>query len=329
MQVRKPRRRTAINTALHPLLLAKLLDNLPAMFRERYLNTHEIYLKSLADVIVTLYSGLTSEKADYQATVSSFEISKFPIRLTDIPDAEQLPFRHLRNSWYHAVALRYPEDFESRTKFAGWKINQAYYCVYSTVASKVRCLHEKGTLGHDQTLSVYAREFIASRKFAGCFLPPVNTYLDQQGRVVNREPLDRWSYGKENKVPHIVECLEKVREANLESSWRGKPQLTTVVHYLKSLREWATYEDAYLLFRMYGRGVKDNLDFSLKVLCSFYLMHAEVFLMHAFGYEALELQRSRFTGELGKNMGLEDRDLQARFAAYKAVLSDRLSTVRI
>ena len=39
------------------------LKQLPQVFRERYLQTHSIYLKSIADIIATMYKTRTLKKA--------------------------------------------------------------------------------------------------------------------------------------------------------------------------------------------------------------------------------------------------------------------------
>jgi hypothetical protein len=294
--------------------LARLLGRLPELFRERYLNTHELYLKALADVVAHFYLGWNKDFPNYAQLVAFLKNGNVPLKLNDEPDQEQPQFRNLRNSWYHELALRHPEDFDIRVKFAGWKITQAYYAIFSSIGALVRCLRPIGSLSHDATLNVYSNEILASRRFHNSVLPPASTYMNQQGMITNIEMLEIWDYAKTQHVPTIRKCLASVGE--------GKSRISSVVHYLKDLREWATYEDAYLLFRMYGPTVKQNLDYSLQTLVSFYLTQSEVFLTKTFGRNAMETQFLSFNEQLRSNMGLEHTHLIARFDAYHQFLGE-------
>ncbi len=290
------------------MLLADFLARLPELFRKRYLNRHERSLKSFADTIAYLYLGWDRHQPKYFQMISQLPLSgSFPLTLRDRPNSEQSQFRHLRNAWYHELAVRYPDDFDSRTKFAGWKIIQGYYCVFSSISALVRCLHGRGNYSHNQTISVYARELIASPTFSPFFLPPAGMYLNQQGTLSNYKQIRNTKY-TDSMLPQMRKCLRSVRE--------GRHDITTLVHYLKSLREWATYEDSYLLFRMYGQTVKDNLDFSLQTLSSFYVAHTEFFLIRSFGLKAVRTQSTIFLGELERNMHLDHPLLRARFELY-------------
>ncbi len=230
--------------------MVDFLQNLPDLFRKRYLNTHETYLKALGDVVAYHYLGWDRDQPNYAQLVAMLQVRRFPIHLTDVPAEEQPQFRNLRNAWYHELALRHPDDFDLRTKFAGWKIVEGYYSIFSSIAAVVRCIHPDGYLSHNQIIDVYSHEILASKRFSHSFVPPASTFLSQQDKLTNRELMDTWGWGREYHLPQIEKCLRAYR--------KGSSQLTTVLHYLKSLREWATYEDAYLLFRMYGNTVKDN-----------------------------------------------------------------------
>ena len=257
------------------MILARFLETLPSLFRKRYLDKHEKFLGSLGEVTAYLYLGWNAASPNHYQLLTQLPLTgKFPITLRDKPASEQPQFRNLRNAWYHELALRYPEDFDTRLKFAGWKIVQGYYCVFSSVAAMVRCIREKGWLSHNQTINIFAHELVGSDKFGCYFLAPAGTFLNQQGRLTNYEAMKTWGYARLYHIPQIRKCLRSARER--------KHELTTAVHYLKSLREWATYEDAYLLFRMYGQTVKKGLDFSLQTLATLYLVHVEYFLTRAF-----------------------------------------------
>ena len=232
--------------------------------------------------------------------------------MRDDPAAEQPEFRNLRNSWYHEVALRYPDDFEMRLIFSGWKVIQCYYSVYAAVSSLVRCVYPVGQLGQKKTLSIYSKEILTRPKFRDCFLPPVNLYIDESNNFRNGDEVE-WKYGREHHVPVIEEGLRYARGTTTG--------LTTVLHYLKNVREWATYVDSYLLFRMYGESVKRNLDYSLQMIASFYAMQTETILIRAFGYGALAQQYAVFTSQLERYLGLKHSHLDQRFAVYQSILS--------
>jgi hypothetical protein len=129
-------------------------------------------------------------------------------------------------------------------------------------------------------------------------------YINQDG-LVPQEALDTviWEYGRQVKVPKVVECLESVHK-------RG--QITSIPHYFKSLRDWVTYQDAYLLFRLYGAVPKSDLDFSLTRIAFAYSLQSEVYLIHLFGWEAFKLQFDVFSRELMNNLGIESQTLIAR-----------------
>lgn len=94
--------------------------------------------------------------------------------------------------------------------------------------------------------------------------------------------------------------------------------MTTIPHYLKSLREWATYEDAYLFFRLYGESPKRDLDFSLKKIAFVHCLQTEYYLINLFGWDAVKLQYNTFLTELKNNLKIKSPTLLARFNAYQS-----------
>ncbi len=57
--------------------MAKLFEDMPNIFRERYLNTHEKYLKSIADIIWYKYYGnkdweLSIKKTQYEILLRKY-----------------------------------------------------------------------------------------------------------------------------------------------------------------------------------------------------------------------------------------------------------------
>lgn len=102
------------------------------IFRKRYLNTHEIYLTSIADVIATLYKGEGCHE-DRCAEMVLRLLNASEIGIREDVDEEEPQFRNLGNSWHHEGSLTYPsESPDERLLFAAWKIVQCYYTVFSS-----------------------------------------------------------------------------------------------------------------------------------------------------------------------------------------------------
>ena len=226
------------------------------------------------------------------------------------PPHEIPEFRNLRNCWYNECALNYPFDnLDERIKFASWKIMQCYYTVFSAIASLVCCHHEE-QYAISKTLNLYANEFLCGKKKAFT-LPPLNLYLNQQGTIPEEaEELITWNWGRHNCVPVIKKCLQDTQEKN---------KLTAIPHYLKKLRELFTYQDMYLLFRLYGESPKNKLDNSLSKIAFAYCLQTEFYLINLFGWTAVEQQFKVFSSELRNNLKIESPTLISRFVTYKKI----------
>lgn len=291
-------------------MLPDFLNELPQVFRKRYLQTHGVYLKSIADIIATMYKTRNLQKASNRMILKLIAQQASLDERREDPGYETLEFRNLRNCWYHECALNHPfENLDERLRFASWKIIQCYYSVFSSVASLICCYHppQKSPM---KTLNIYGREFICNKKRKNFFLPPVNLYLNQQGIIP--EDLSRmitWEYAHEFKIPNIKKCLTSVHKENT---------ITTIPHYLKYLREWVTYEDAYLMFRLYGESPKTDLDFSLQRIAFIHCLQTEFYLINLFGWDSVKRQYDTFSAELKHNLKTWSPTLLARFKAYQS-----------
>jgi hypothetical protein len=296
----------------------KFLANLPKIFVTRYLNTHAEYLKSFADIITHLY---VPHYDDWEEACSMM-LARLPLNMSlprrEDVEFETLHFRNLRNCWYHECAMNYPfDDVDERLRFAAWKIIQCYYSVFSSIASLV-CLEDSERKSIDTVLNKYMTDFICNSKRKYFFLPPVNVFLDQRGKFSSVfSEMIRWKYADERHLPTIKKCLKRTRrEIAEESNSRTIHARIGVPHYLKTLRDWANYQDAYLFFRLYGPTVKSELDFSLKRITFIHCVQTEFFLMKTFGLDAVKLQFKTFQNELKSNIGIISPTLDSRFKAY-------------
>lgn len=283
------------------------------IFRERYLNTHEVYLKSIADIIAKLYEWRGGHEERCTKMVSCLIDADKMRKRKDI-DEEEPQFRNLRNSWYHECALNYPpQHLDERLLFAAWKIIQCYYSVFSSIASLVTCFKPRRK-SHEATLNIFAREFLCNSRRIPYFLPPTNFYLNQQGRFP--EEFSRqvnWPYANKYYIPNIIKCLEEVRK---------EKQMVTIPHYLKELRDWVTYGDAYLFIRLYGQSPKTNLDFSLQAITFINCVQTEFFLLRLFGWDAVYRQFEYFLDQMESNLGIMSEPLTARFNVFSEIIDD-------
>lgn len=91
--------------------MVKLLKDLPKLFKECYLDTHEDYLRSFADITTYLYFKNNNHLEDGCEIMINNLLSagKFSESMVD-KSFESPYFRNLRNSWFHEVALNHPQD---------------------------------------------------------------------------------------------------------------------------------------------------------------------------------------------------------------------------
>ena len=118
--------------------MVDFVKKLPEVFRERYLLTHNIYLKSIADIIATMYKTSNPKKASVNMVRKLITQGAKTNEKREYLGYESLEFRDLRNCWYHECSLNYPfKSLDNRLKFASWKIIQCYYSVFASIAALV------------------------------------------------------------------------------------------------------------------------------------------------------------------------------------------------
>jgi hypothetical protein len=307
-------------------------ENLKKLFRDKYLETHHQYLNSISDITATIYAregrkeykkecmkAGDIEKIDIWPNICRGIVSKlnnagkFPDSMMTDTEGETLHFRNLRNSWYHECALANPDDVNIRMQFPAWKIIQSYYAIFSSISSVVRCFNPReDRQGHSFILNCYGNQFLSNPRRKIFFIPPISFILTQDGNF-NKDYANQidWEYGIEHHLPFVQKCLVHSKEKN---------KIITIAHYMKNLREWATYEDSYLFFRMYSEVIRGELNHFLKVITFAHCVQNEYFLIKLFGIDTLKLQFDRFSSEFKKNIGIEPILLKTRFDIYQKYL---------
>ncbi|OGM10744.1 hypothetical protein A2Z22_00810 [Candidatus Woesebacteria bacterium RBG_16_34_12] len=149
------------------------------------------------------------------------------------------------------------------------------------------------------------------------FIIPLCIHLEQDGEEGDSyNELLTWEWGRKNHLPKIISGLERVRQ---KSNLTG---IVTIPHYLKSLRDWATYEDPYIFFRLYGTSIRKGLDEYLRTICEAYISQTEAVMVKLYGFDAINLQKEVFTENLTKHMGIEPNKLIERFEIHKKLSID-------
>lgn len=281
-------------------------ENLAQMFTDRFLIKHYPVLKSISDILTQLYSYKYMSKNLLEDIYSKGNIS----HTLEDPTTETINMRSLRNAWYHECSLNYPLEDTERMKFPAWKIIQCYYAVFSSIATLVRTFDDR-TTGHDRLLNSYGTLFLRSHQLKRFCVIPLCIHLKQDGNLGDSyDELLTWEYGKKHHLLKIIERLEKTR---VENNLTG---IVTIPHYFKSLRDWATYEDPYIFFRLYGPKIRENLDKYLRIICNAYLSQTEAVMVKLYGFDTINYQRKVFSENLTKHMGIEPNELSERFEVH-------------
>ncbi len=283
---------------------------LAQMFMDRFLNKHYPVLNAIADILTNLYNYKGMANNLLEDIYSKGNINQ---TLID-PPIETMNMRALRNAWYHECSLNFPQAEDERMKFPAWKIIQCYYAVFSSIAALVRCFDDR-TGGHDRLLNSYGTSFLRSHQMRRFFIIPLCIHLKQDGEEGDSyNELLTWEWGEKNHLPKIIRGLERVRQENHLTG------IVTIPHYLKSLRDWATYEDPYLFFRLYGKSIREGLDRYLRIICNAYICQTEAVMVKLYGFDTINLQKEVFSENLSTHMGIKPNELIERFEVHKKLV---------
>ncbi len=285
--------------------------NLAQKFRANYLNTHEKYLKSIADVITWSYGNRVRSVSEGILDKMEVDQNYFDKIGSSWRGDEEKAFRNLRNSWYHECALRYPFDAEDidRMKFAPWKIIQFYYAIYTASSAIVRCYDNSEQLSHVKVMNILTSNIIMQPKLGiRFFVPPFGIYVKKGEIAPSCKDSIEWAYGRKNHCPNIEECLLRTYEKRNKN--------VTLLHYFKDLREWVNYEDAHLFTRLYGQTVISNLNYSLLEISNAFNTLSDTFLINFYGPDKVYSEFETFVEEMNKHLKVDPEFLRARFELY-------------
>lgn len=209
-------------------------------FYANYLSTHHRYL----DGIWAL--GIPSQTI----TVPQDVISSF--RNINRSDQEK-SLKNLRNAWYHECSFMFQYDNQDEwLKFASWRIIQFYYSIYCMISAMIRCVDNNPEISHVKMLNRFTTEFVMNSKLnSELFATPFCFYI-KSGNILPL-PQNRITrqYSLKNDLPNLINCLT--------SACRNSQKPISIFHYFKCLREWATYENSYLLMSLYGPTIRSDL----------------------------------------------------------------------
>ena len=285
--------------------------NLAQKFRANYLNTHEKYLKSIADVITWSYGNRVRSVSEGILNKIEVDQNYFNQIGSSWKGDEEKAFRNLRNSWYHECALRYPFEAEGidRMKFAPWKIIQFYYVIYTASSAIVRCYDNSEQLSHVKVMNILTSNIIMQPKLGiRFFVPPFGICVKKGDFAPSCKDSIEWEYGRKNHCPNIEECLLRTYEKRNKN--------VTLLHYFKDLREWVNYEDAYLFISLYGPKVISNLNYSLLKISNAFNTLSDTFLINFYGFDKVYSEFEMFEGEINGHLKVDPEFLRARFELY-------------
>jgi hypothetical protein len=272
-------------------------DVLQRRFKERF---HDIHYECLGSI----YNLILYDCPDINHRVKKLSTSRSRNPEPKLNVSYDDPsFRNLRNAWYHELCMH-----RSSVQAAAWKIIQTYYAVFCSISSMTRCIDSSmADPGHKKMHRAYNRQFVTCPKRQNLLLLPTNIILkvDSTGSSIVGTNL-RYD------VPNVQRGLEW---ASTRPKLKGLTEISIPL-YLMALREWANYEDAYLLFMLYGPYVRDKLERSLNAITSIYLLEAEYFMIEFHGWEKMHSHFEIFKEQMNSNLGEKLPSLEERFTTY-------------
>jgi hypothetical protein len=110
---------------------------------------------------------------------------------------------------------------------------------------------------------------------------------------------------------------------NLEKNLLGCSTYSTVsvLHYLQSLREWATYEDPHAFIVMVSDDLRKAIEMYLLHVVSNVATSCEALIIKAAGYKKTKRTLDKFSQPLLKHYNIIPRRIEERFSIYQHRIS--------
>lgn len=292
--------------------------NLGQRFRKDFINGYCEGLKALSKLCGLGVSWSSGPNADIcSSIVGRFSPGSKIVQTLKLNKSNQpLALHVLQDAWYHECALAGPIDvFDDsgletllRMQFPPWKIIQFYYAVYCYASSMVRLINNTPYNNQTRMVNVFTHSFVSSPSCNRKVLfEPMCFYLSN-GKMLPDSTLPTWV------VPY---------RNNLEKNLLGCSTYSTVsvLHYLQSLREWATYEDPHAFIVMVSDDLRKAIEMYLLHVVSNVATSCEALIIKAAGYKKTKRTLDKFSQPLLKHYNIIPRRIEERFSIYQHRIS--------
>ena len=229
----------------------------------------------------------------------------------------------LINGWYDECAYHDPfveeptkmikpesEESFKRLKFPSWRIAQAYYSIYHTVAAVVRLKEYAKDQSHNLILRSFTSHF--SSELDSLFMYPFCCYIKNE-KFVNSSGLDY----KEEEYKQILYELHRYKK----QKGKADSATTNFLHIFRSFREWCNYNAGEVLILFRSKHLRDYLDINLRTLI--YLINGmnEIYLIKFLGYERVVDIFEDFYKSTMANLKFKPETICSRFMVYEDNIS--------
>lgn len=283
---------------------------------QNYLRSYHACLNSISDLLTSeLYQRVTEsrEKGLLKGLVFLSINDDFvrKMREKDTGDLDKAK-KNLLNSWYHECALRYPFEENTshlRMKFASWKIIQFYYAIFTGLSAINRTFYRK-RWNHDTALDLFLERILITKELnPSFFVPPFSFVLNEDEIQPSFEETVSWDYGRTFHCPRIEKSLNEIYQKI------RKP--TSIFHFFKSFREWATYQDSYIFINLYGAGPKSELERYLNDISFCFNYLVESYMIEFFGMDDIKDLYIDFTRRMNNHLQVTPLQLVSRFECHE------------
>lgn len=205
-------------------------------------------------------------------------------------------FRNLTNAWRDEYALNAPFEAspESRTRTAEWRIVQAYYSIYKAFSALLRSKFldiRRGRGAHAGLWRFHREECMDELQEKLYPFPFFYFPVDDNPRdhdyftwVVPYPIHDNFYEDQcEQQNEYVEDTLQAIYNKAKQIPYFEDEVLITFFDLLKSLREWAQYQQGGIFSRLYGETHIKALDHALRIISFTGITVAEVALICSFG----------------------------------------------